>query len=133
MRGNGSITNVYRAMKPDESGLPMLGTSASTLGARQRDIPFGEDGLVRPCTGGMSVTPDRPDRIHLPLRPQALGGGGKHPAYGINVERLRPSLQFRRDPANPVNHGFIEPAEPMLFRDYEAALHATAAHWERVT
>ena len=111
----------------------MLGTSASTLGVRQWEIPLGEDGMVHPCTGGMSVTPDRPDRIFLPLRPQALGGGGKHPAYGINVANLGPSLRFRRDPTNPVNHGFIEPAEPMPFEDYEAALHATAAHWGQVT
>ncbi|MDP8952728.1 MAG: hypothetical protein M3N18_10930, partial [Actinomycetota bacterium] len=103
-------------MKPDESDLPKLGTSASTLGVRpEKDIPLDDGGLVHPYTGGMSVTPDRPDRINPPLRPRALGGGGKHPAYGINVENLGPTLQFRRDPENPVNHGFVEPAYPMPF------------------
>jgi hypothetical protein len=81
----------------------------------------------------MSVAPDRPERIFWPLKPEALGGGGKYPAYGIDVETLGPSLNFRRDPENPVNHGFIEPAYPMTFEEYESAIHATETFPRRGT
>lgn len=81
----------------------------------------------------MSVAPDDPKHIFHPLRPVALGGGGKHPAYGIDSDDLGPLLRFRRDPDDPVNHGFVEPSRPMSFDEYREAIQATAASWRRVT
>lgn len=128
-RGEGT-TKIYRAMKPDGDGLPTLGSSASKLGARfPKDIPAGEGGLVYPLSGGVSAAPDRPEYIFHPLKPESLGGGGKNPAYELDLADLGPALAFRRDPTDPVRHGFIEPAEPMTFEEYEAAIHATAASW----
>jgi hypothetical protein len=121
-------------MRPDENGLPTLGSSASTLGVRlNKDIFLKDDGLVHPRTEGMSVAPDRPENIFQPLRPKELGGGGRNPAYGIDVGDLGPSLTFRRDPRKPTSHGFIEPAYPMEFEEYESSILSTAAAWRRVT
>lgn len=131
--GEGSVTTIYRSIKSGQDGLPQLGSTASTLGVRHTDIPVDDDGIVWPETGGMSVAPDDPRYIYYPLRPEALGGGGKHPAYGINSEDLGPLLRFRKDPKNPVRHGFVEPARPMNFDEYHAAIQATAASWRRVT
>jgi hypothetical protein len=122
-------------MKADPHGFALPGETSSTLAVRaDYDIPVDDEGLVRPeePPAGMSVTPDdwrhmRRDRI-----PEELGGDGKHPMFYIDTEELGPLLRFRRDPDNPVRHGFIEPAHPMSFEAYRAAIHATAALWRRV-
>ena len=119
-------------MKPDVSGLPTLGPAASKLGVRSpKDIRVHSDGLVHPSDKGegLSVAPDRPEHIFHPLKPESLGGGGRHPAWELDTGQLGPHLGFRRDPDDPVKHGFIEPAYPMTFQEYEAAIHATAASW----
>ncbi len=117
-----------------EGGPPEAGQSSSTLGARpDYDLPVDEEGLVHPETEGMSVTPD--DWRHLPSRriPEELGGTGNHPMFALDTDDLGPTLLFRRDPENPVRHGFIEPSRPMSFEEYQAAIQARSAMWERVT
>lgn len=114
--------------------LPKTGETSSTLGVREGyDVDPDEEGLVRPDEGGLSVTPD--DWGHLPGRriPRELGGTGRQILFALDTEKLGPRLRFRRDPDNPVGHGFIEPARTMSFEEYRAAIHATAALWERVT
>jgi hypothetical protein len=120
-------------MRADRSGLPELGTSSSTLGARKGyDLLVDEEGLVHPNTEGMSVTPDDWRRMRRDRTPPELGGTGRHPMFTIDTDNLGPRLQFRRDPGNPVRHGFIEPTRTMSFDEYQAAIHATAASWWRV-
>jgi hypothetical protein len=120
-------------MRADPYGFALQGDTSSTLGVRaDYDIPVDAEGLVRPDTEGMSVTPD--DWRHMNRRriPDELGGTGKHPVFYIETDDLGPLLRFRRDPGNPVRHGFVEPAQPMSFEAYQAAIHATAASWLRV-
>jgi len=76
-------------MKVAEDGLPELGRSARTLGARpQIDIPVDDDGIVRGGAGGMSVAPDSPMRLPVHRRPPELAGTGKDPVWELEVERL---------------------------------------------
>jgi len=121
-------------MRADREGFPVVGDTSSTLGAREGyDLHVDEEGLVRPNDDGMSVTPD--DWRRMPKRriPKELGGTGSHPMFAIDTDDIGPLLRFRRDPDNPVRHGFIEPAHAMSFEKYQAAIHATAALWVRVT
>ena len=80
-------------MKKDVGDFPMIGETARPLGVRR-----GIDILVKPQTGGMSVSLDSP--FHLPRhgRPAILGGTGKGPsARCLSLFRL----QSRPDPLKP--------------------------------
>jgi len=86
------VQTIYRAMRKETDGLPALGESSSTLGARaQVDIPVEASGRVRPETGGMSVAPDDPRRLPKPRRPFSLGGTGRHPVFALPVAAQSPS------------------------------------------
>ena len=93
-----------------------------------RDIPIREDGAVEPETEGMSVSPGRVENLQRQRLPRELGGDGKDPAWEIAVKELPEALTYRDDPRPNLEgrpHGFIQPALPMLFEDYEAALAET--------
>lgn len=53
---------MFRAMREENDGRPMLGRSGRTLGVRvegkTRDLPGASDGTVAPASGGMSVALD---------------------------------------------------------------------------
>jgi hypothetical protein len=124
--GSGTGRMLYRAMREDPGGSPMVGPTARTLGVRPHvDIPVAA-GQVRPYTGGMSVAPDRPENLH-PLRcPAAYGGRGKDSVWYIRVDRLGADLQFRQD--SPT-HGLIEPARDMSWNDFQKSLERTKPFW----
>jgi hypothetical protein len=104
------------------------------------DITVGEDGMVEPYTGGMSVAPEwRLLPVHrIPRRlrakfPQAAGknavilwrmGDGLF-SPGPFADRL----QFRPDPVKPGSHGLIEPATRMPDTEYQRALAETRDQW----
>jgi hypothetical protein len=125
-------------MIADEDGMPLLGASASTLGIRVHDPrnpgkvcdikPDGE-GLVHPETGGLSVTPDVPERMYYRHRPVALGGLSTNPLFAIGADRLGPKLKYRPDPDKPEGHGFIEPAVSMKAEEYVQAISALRDAW----
>src|SRR6266446_4882779 len=109
---------VYRAMREDPAGGPLVGPSARTLGVRPNvDIPV-KAGQVQPNTGGMSVAPDRPENLHPLRRPPALGGSGKDPVWYIAVASLGSDLEFRQDSAT---HGLIEPTRTMRIDEFQTA------------
>ena len=118
---------IYRSMKPAQDGLPQTGPTARTLGSRPgTDIPSA-GGLVRPGTGGMSVSPDDPMNLPKHRRPPQLDGTGKDPVYRMNTADLPPGLRYRPDPAKPREHGFIEPAHEMPDPSYQGLLESTKA------
>jgi hypothetical protein len=120
---------VYRAMRENSAGLPMVGPSARMLGVRPIvDIPV-TGGQVRPNTGGMSVAPDRPDNLHPLRRPRFLGGTGKDPVWWIDIILLGDDLQFRTD---STTHGLIEPARAMSLNEFQNALEATKTYWKKL-
>jgi hypothetical protein len=126
--GTGRI--VYRAMREDPAGGPIVGPTARTLGVRpQVDLPVAA-GFVHPKTGGMSVAVDRPENLHPLRRPPRYGGSGKDPVWSISVDQLGPDLQFRQDSAI---HGLIEPSRTMALDEYQQALADTKLFWKRLS
>src|SRR5260370_38293414 len=133
------MPKIYRSMK-EKDGKPLVGTSASSLGARvPTDIRPDAAGYVRPGTGGMSVAPslrDLPARL-VPSRlrhlvPGAAGnddlsiwarGKGHFARRAISEQ-----LQLRLDPKRS-NHGFVEPRAAMKLDDYQEALAARRVQW----
>jgi len=123
-------------MRADADGLPRIGASASTLGARpgaeQGDIPV-EGGMVRPGTGGMSVSPPPPSNLPLYRRPPEHGGTARKLwLYELDADGLPEGLRLRPDPVDPDRHIFIEPVREMNIADYQRALWGTRALWKRV-
>jgi hypothetical protein len=85
--------------------------------------------MVYPDEEGISVSPDTPANLPDLRRPPKLGGRGKNPVWRLLKSALGPELKYRPDPANPTGHGFIEPARPMTFDEYQEALAATQDRW----
>jgi hypothetical protein len=119
-------------MRPDDvDGLPLIASTASGLGVRRNtDIPV-VDGLVWPCTGGMSVVADDPRRLPGHRKPPSLDGTAKgHVVFMIDDESISGPLVARRDqPVELPFHRAVEPAVAMTFEAYESAIHATRAKW----
>ena len=82
LAGEGST---FRAMRAEPDGLPKVGRSSRELGVRIegpiRDLPVGEDGMVEPETGGMSVALDAAQNLPKPRLPRSLGGEGRDSVF----------------------------------------------------
>jgi hypothetical protein len=123
---------LYRRMAASSGQTPLIGQSARMLGARPAiDIPVDAEGWVRPDTGGMSVAPHDPRNLPRHRLPPEFGGTGKDPVWSIRASDLGPDLQYRPDPSNPTGHGFVEPARPMSFDEYQHALAEMQPLWRR--
>jgi hypothetical protein len=121
---------VFRAMREDPAGGPLVGPTARTLGVRPIvDIPE-LSGRVQPGTGGMSVAPDKPENLHRLRRPPAYGGSGKDPVWSISIDLLGDDLQFRQDSAT---HGLVEPSRSMTMDELQQALVRTKPFWKKVS
>jgi len=127
-------------MIPDEDGLPRVGSTGRTLGARpgypddpeepESDIRIDEDGIVCPEAGGASVAIPPVENLRPHRRPPKHGGTDKKvEVYELETDELPDELQARADPHGPTVHAFIEPAYEMSFDEYQRALHATRAQW----
>lgn len=124
---------LFRAMTADEDGLPVVGASARTLGARPRiDVKGDSSDVIDPASGGISVAFGSPTDLPMHRRPVAFGGTGSDPVYAIDVADLGADLGWRADPDGPSGHGFIEPVRRMTFNEYQEALWATRNRWRRV-
>ena len=120
---------LYRAMREDSAGGPMVGPTARTLGVRPNVDILIIAGLVRPNSGGMSVAPDRPGNLHPLRRPPAFGGLGKDQIWSIAVVALGDDLQVR--PGSATN-GLIESARTMRIDDLQMTLEATKPYWKKL-
>jgi hypothetical protein len=124
---------MFRAMKEDREGRPILGRSAYALGVRvegdRRDIELIDGRTVQPGTGGMSVSLDSYKNLHKYRLPRALGGDGRHPAFVMQSDNLPHSLSLRID---QYPHALVEPSVPADFEEYERALHGTRRYWRRI-
>ncbi len=110
----------------ENNGTPKVGESARTLGVRHNiDIPIGENGMVHPNTGGMSVSPS-PNDLPIHRKPTAYGGTGKDPVWSININDLGSDLKYVPDSPG---HGTIQPTRTMTFEDYQKALEETLLRW----
>jgi hypothetical protein len=124
---------LFRAMQQDPDGSAVVGESARKLGARQAiDIEPGPESVVQPASGGMSVSPGSPENLPRHRRPPEWGGTGLDGVWAISSAELGELLVYRPDPAQPDVHGFIEPAAPMKFAEYQQALAETRSGWRLV-
>lgn len=127
------MPRVFRIMKKDAQGKPVIGQTATSLGIRLRDIDMDVDGKVICNDKGMSVRPVWQDSP-LRLIPKRLGGRG-----GDNTHCFRrgdgPFVQsacgegLELFPDSPT-HGVVRPVQTILLASYEAHLHATQQEWE---
>ena len=124
---------VYRSMKED-NGMPEIGNSARSLGARPGygpELDTGEDilvdtrGNVHPNEGGISTAPT-PEDLPDFRRPPEFGGTGKDPVWKINTNELGPDLKYVPDSST---HGTIQPNHDMSYIDYQNALARTQPFW----
>ena len=118
---------IYRTMRSEVDGHPTLGASLSTLGSRpEKDIPVDAAGLVRPKTGGMSVTPDHWEDMPPALLPRELNGESRYTLFLLTTAALPADLCARID--RPM-HANVEPRGECLFADYNASLQGTREDW----
>jgi hypothetical protein len=121
-------------MKADEDGLPMIGHKfGSTLGARVGDdVEPTPTGTVGPGCGGMSVSPDEPERLPKHRRPPQFNGTGRDPVWRISPQALDRRLQCVPDPDDPERHWLVEPVVDMPVAEYQSLIEATRSHWQRL-
>ncbi len=125
---------MFRAMRQDADGLPLVGPSASTLGVRPGiDIDVDHHDQVILNHKGMSVSPSWQD---MPLFriPKRLGGQGKNNTFCYK----RGSLPFRQTPfalglellPDSPTHGVVRPRKVVPLAQFEADLAATREEWQ---
>lgn len=127
------MTQLYRAMREVQEEKPEVAPTSRALGARPGiDVPaVAADDLIRPGEGGASVSPDDPLNLPSFRRPPEFKGTGRDPVWSLSLADLGPDLTYRPDPTNP-GHGFLEPARPMTFAEYQRALAQTCDLWRKV-
>lgn len=141
------MPEIWRAMRVVWDR-PEIGGGAVLLGVRIAPDPnpdiHPEEGTVHPGTGGMSVSPS-PEALPPHRQPRRLFASDPNrfpEARGPNSLRcwhlgdgaflagsVTDALVLRLDPDRPDQHGFVEPASPMLLSLYESALEATLDFW----
>lgn len=150
-----AVPRMYRVMRVDGDGLPLVEQSALGLGVRTPDataasahldiVPDAND-WVENGTGGMSVSPTVADLpLHrLPLAWRQVGYPGARGPSDAEVWRMgdgpftraavAADLLLRPDPPRngKVSHGNIEPARRMPLPRYREALALTRGLWGAV-
>jgi hypothetical protein len=123
---------IYRSMKENSVGQPMVEESARGLGVRPGvDIDINM-GMVVPFTGGMSASPLTPMNLPSHRRPASMGGTGKDPVFQMNTKDLPSGLVFVPDKFNnngAAIHGTIQPKGPVSYQVYKRLLESTQPKW----
>jgi hypothetical protein len=124
--------SIFRAMKAEADGLPKVGRSGRELGVRidgpRRDIAVGEDGMVEPGTGGMSVALDAAVNLPKPRLPKPLGGEGRDPVFSMVRANVPSTLLLRQD---RYPHALVEPGRRCPFPVFESDLASTRSLWSK--
>ena len=129
------MAQVFRAMRKDQDGLPLVAPSASALGVRPgTDIDVDDQNNALVNDKGMSVAPTWRDLspLRIPKR-VAKRGKGSNNTYcftrGIGPFQrgaFAPGLEFAPDSKV---HGVIRPTQLTPLAQFEADLAATRAEW----
>jgi hypothetical protein len=136
------MPRIFRSMKKDADGHPLVGRSAAALGVRvppdkKPDIVPDASGVVHPGTGGMSVAPSLADLPYfmVPVRlqnlvPNAFGRNDRFVwRWGDGPFTAAPMADDLQLVPNSPTHAVVEPNRAMLLPQFEAALAATRADW----
>ena len=128
-----AVGPMFRAMKADVDGCPVIGPSSRTLGVRRdgpnRDIPIALNGTVSPGTGGMSVALDAEQNLPKHRLPKLLGGEGRDPVFRMLSASLPACLSVRVD---RYPHAFVEPTWVCGFEQYQYDIAQTRPFWSKV-
>jgi hypothetical protein len=125
---------VFRAMKREADGLPLVAQSASALGVRTgKDIDVDPHGEVIVNRKGMSVSPSWRE-ISMFRIPKRLGGQGSNNTHCFKMGtgafqqgQLAAGLELLPD---TLTHGVVRPEKPVPLQQYEGDLAATRADWQ---
>ncbi len=133
---------IYRAMIEGDDGMPVLGTTAETLGVRRdKDIIADPNGMVHLPSftpgdaNGLSCAPTIQDLPRFAL-PKVWGGRNKRTVlWRIHPTDLGQDLLAGEDsrPGGPTKHISIGPARTMPFNDFVQLIEATRSNWQKVT
>lgn len=130
---------VYRIMRKDEDGFPVVARSASALGIRVgTDIDVDENQNAIVNYKGMSVSPHWRDvkTIRIPKR---LGGRGSNNTHcfragegAFECSPFSDGLELYPDPPQDgkVRHGSLRPARTTALSEYEDDLAKTRMMWQ---
>ncbi len=128
----------FRTMTPGADGLPVVGPTRRSLGAKiPDDIVPDANGEVHPGAGGMSTAPGSIWNLPHHRRPRGMGRGSTGPPgdwvfSATEGQLVNPALLVRRDPRRPAKHALVEPRHSMQLNRYQGALAATRPQWRRV-
>ena len=124
---------MFRAMKAEPDGFPKVGRSGRELGIRIdgpiRDLLVGEDGMVEPEAGGMSVALDAARNLPKPRLPRSLGGEGRDPVFSMPRAEVPETLTLRVD---RYPHALVESIRRCLLVEFESDLASTRPFWRKV-
>jgi hypothetical protein len=127
------MPKVFRVMKRDQDGLPIVGPASNALGVRPGiDIDLDQQGNAIPNDKGMSVSPAWRD-ISPRRIPKRLGGQGSNSAAAFTLGSgpfqqavIADGLELLPDCAT---HGVIRPTQLVPLAQYEADLAGTRPNW----
>lgn len=129
---------VFRAMKADNDGRPLLGQSATCLGVRPtKDIDLDDNQQVLANGRGMSVAPSWRQlpvwRIPKRLRDLQEGARGSNETacfrFGSGPFATGPFAPGLRLVQDSERHACVAPVAVVPLSDYEASLAATRLDW----
>jgi hypothetical protein len=119
-------------MKAEADGLPTVGRSGRELGVRvdglTRDITVGEDGMVEPGKGGMSVALDAALNLPKHRLPKLLGGEGRDPVFSMVRGNIPLTLLLRQD---RYPHALVEPGRRCPLTVLESDPATTRSLWSK--
>lgn len=136
------MPTVFRSMRKDEDGFPVVDRSTSGLGVRvpgmnppagKEDVSVDGAGNVLANGEGMSVNPTWRD-IHPHYLPRRLKGSASNNRFCFRIGTgpfvqgaFAAGLELIPDAGAP--HGVVAPEQDMPLADYEAHLANTRTQW----
>jgi hypothetical protein len=130
--GEPSPVKLYRVMKVNADGNPLIGTRRNMLGVRPTDPTNTQRGRkfdVAAVMGSDSVTPGAGEGLSVSTEPGRLLVGPGEALWEIESDGLR-DLAAAKDTET---HYLIEPNRAMTLDEYQDTLAATQLQWNRVT
>ena len=128
------MPKVFRVMKRDEDGLPLVAPKSNGLGVRPGiDIDVDHENNAIPNDKGMSVSPSWKGVIPARRIPKRLGGQGSNGtavfAFGSGPFQQAMIADGLEPLPDSPNHGVIRPTSIVPLAMYESDLAATRADW----
>lgn len=123
---------LYRVMKVDADGNPLIGTRRNMLGVRPTDPTNTQKGRkfdVPAVTGSDPVVPGVNMGLSVSTDPSRLLVGPGEAVWEIDSDALNDlNVVHDRD-----DHHLIEPSKRMTLDEYQDTLAATQLQWDRVS